>query len=512
MVSLAEKIGQLMMVGFEGLRPPRHILHWLAGGRIGGVYLFARNIASPTQVKRLIADCRAAAKYPLLVGIDQEGGAVARLRDGFTESPGAMALGASGNLQLAEEIAFMMGRELAALGINWNLAPVADIARQRDNPSIGTRAVGRDPRLVCDMVAAQIRGFQRAGVAAAAKHFPGLGNTVIDTHDAPVKATGSLNDLYQEDLAPFRAAIAADVGCIMLTHVIYDELDTARPATLSPQIAGSLLRDELGYEGVVCTDCMEMRAITDAFGAGESAALAIEAGVDMPLFSHTSAAQAAAYEAVLASARSGRLSAERIDQSVRRIRMLKRRFPLDDAPPIEVVGSDAHRSLAARAARAGITLSKQGEALPLDADSAPVGLIEFSSLQASDGSAEAAPSQFAAYLSRRLPGVKCVKIDPSSEAAEQAAGIDSVARDADRIILVTRNAHMQPAQFQSAQLICERAHELILVCARNPYDAGLIAGADTIICTNGDSKPSLLAAVEAICGDYMPTGRPTVEI
>ena len=283
MESLAENIGQLMMVGFEGLRPPRHILQWLSSGRIGGVYLFARNIASPAQVKQLTEDCRAAAKNPILVGIDQEGGAVARLRDGFTESPGAMALAAGGDRHLAEDIAYMMGRELAALGINWNFAPAADIAHKRDNPSIGTRSIGRDPQLVSELVAAQIRGFQRAGVAATAKHFPGLGNTVIDTHDAPVKATGSLNDLYQEDLAPFRAAIAADVGCLMLTHVIYDELDAERPATLSPRIVCSLLRDELGFDGVVCTDCMEMKAITDAFGAGESAVLAIEAGTDLVL-------------------------------------------------------------------------------------------------------------------------------------------------------------------------------------------------------------------------------------
>ncbi len=512
MESLAGKVGQLMMVGFEGLRPPRHILHWLASGRIGGVYLFARNVASPTQVKRLVTDCRAAAKQPILVGIDQEGGAVARLREGFTESPGAMSLGAAGDLQLAEDIAYMMGRELAALGFNWNLAPVADLARQRDNPSIGTRALGRDPQLVSDTVAAQIRGFQRAGAAATAKHFPGLGSSVIDTHDAPAKTKGSLNDLFQEDLAPFRAAIAADVGCIMLTHVIYDQLDAKRPATLSPRIASGLLRDEFGYDGVVCTDCMEMKAITDEFGAGESAALAIEAGVDMVLFSHTRAAQTAAYEAALASARSGRWSAERIDQSVRRIRMLKRRFPLDDAPPIEIVGCDAHRSLAARAARAGLALLRQGEALPLDADSAQVGLIEFSAPQAADGAAAEVPSQFAAYLSRRLPGVKCVKIDPSSEAANRTADVDSMARVADRIILVTRNAHMQPAQLQSAQLVCERARKVILVCARNPYDAGLLKGADTIICTNGDSKPSLLAAVDAICGETIPTGKLTVEI
>ena len=166
------------------------------------------------------------------MGIDQEGGIVARLRKGFTESPGAMALGAGGDRQLAEDIATMMGREMAAVSINWNFAPVADIAHQRDNPSIGTRSAGRDPRLVSDIVAAQIRGFQRAGVAATVKHFPGLGNTVVDTHDAPARVRGSLSYLYAEDLLPFRRALAEGVGCVMLTHVMYDELDSAAAGDL----------------------------------------------------------------------------------------------------------------------------------------------------------------------------------------------------------------------------------------------------------------------------------------
>ena len=204
MLTLEEKIGQMMMVGFAGLSPPDYLLDWLASGRIGGIYLFARNIESPAQVKRLLDDCRAAAKQPILVGIDQEGGIVARLRDGFTESPGAMALGAARNPQLAEDIAYIMGREMAALGINWNFAPVADIAHQPDNPSVSTRSVGRDKHLVSALVSAQIRGFQRAGIAATVKHFPGLGNTVIDTHQALARVSGSLAYLYEEDLFPFR--------------------------------------------------------------------------------------------------------------------------------------------------------------------------------------------------------------------------------------------------------------------------------------------------------------------
>ena len=300
MDGLAEKVGQLLIAGFEGLAPPRRILEWLASGRIGGILLFARNIASPAQVKRLVADCRAAAKQPILVGIDQEGGVVARLRAGFSESPGAMALGASGDPRLAEAVAAMLGRELAALGVNWVFAPVADIAHQRENPSVGARSIGRDPQLVSDMVRAQIRGFQRAGVAATVKHFPGARQHRHRHARWPGPISRARLPAYaRRTCVPFRAAIAANVGCVMLTHAMYAELDADYPATLSPRIVDELLRQELGYDGAVCTDCMEMKAITDVFGAGESAVLSVLAGVDLVLFSHRRERQEAAYDALL---------------------------------------------------------------------------------------------------------------------------------------------------------------------------------------------------------------------
>ena len=365
MSALAEKVGQMMMVGFDGTRPPAHILEWLAAGRIGGIYLFARNIESPLQVKQLIDQCRAAAKRPILVGIDQEGGIVARLRAGFSESPGAMALGAAGDCRLAEDVAYMLGREMAALGINWNFAPVADIAHRPDNKSVSTRSVGRDKDSVSKIVTAQICGFQRAGIAATVKHFPGLGNTLVDTHDALARVSGSIDYLYQEDLVPFRRAIAADVACVMLTHVMYEALDSKYPATLSPRIVNGLLREELGYGGAVCTDCMEMNAITNGFGAGESAVLAVEAGIDLLMFSHTRKNQDSAYSAVLDAVETGRIPPERIDASVARIEQLKRTYALAQAPPLELVDCDEHRALASNAARAGTVLVKRGAVFPI---------------------------------------------------------------------------------------------------------------------------------------------------
>lgn len=512
MMPLEEKVGQMMMAGFDGFSPPPHILAWLASGRIGGVYLFARNIQNPAQVKRLVDDCRRAATRPILVGIDQEGGIVARLREGFSESPGAMALGASGDPQLAEEVAFMLGTELAALGVNWNFAPVADIAHQPANPSVGARSVGADAGTVSRMVAAQIRGYQRAGVAAAVKHFPGLGNTVIDTHDDLATVKGPLDYLYQRDLLPFRAAIDADAACVMLTHVMYEALDDRLPATLSPGIVNGLLRTELGYQVAVCTDCMEMKAITRGFGAGESAVLAVQAGVDMPLFSHTRRRQEAAYEAVLAAARSGRISPARIDESVARIRRLKRDYSLDRQPALSVVACDAHQALALRAARAGTVLLKRGSALPISADDTRVVCIEFAARRISDAVEASSRGRFSTLLSARLPHAACHTIDPRLPRLAALPILERLTADADTVILLTRNAHLQPAQLKLAQRVIELATRAVLICARNPYDAGQLAGADSVICTMGDSDPSLAAAVDALCGDFVPAGQLTVDI
>ncbi|MCY3780963.1 MAG: hypothetical protein OXG78_11685, partial [Chloroflexi bacterium] len=428
---------------------------------------------------------------------------------GFADSAFASALGAARDCTLAEDVAFMLGRELAALGINWNFAPVADIAHQPDNPSVSTRSVGEDGALVSQIVSAQIRGFQRAGVAATVKHFPGLGNTIIDTHDALAKVSGSLNYLYENDLFPFRDAINADVACVMLTHVMYEALDEAHPATLSPRIVTGLLRSEFGYDGAVCTDCMEMKAITDGFGAGEAAVLAVEAGVDMPLYSHSRRRQQAAYQALLRAVKSGRIPQSRIDESVARIQALKADYALKDRPQLDVVACEAHQALALRAARAGLVMVKRGSAWPIDSQNTKIALIEFVSRQVSDAVDRASNSQFSRSISERIGHVPCLLLDPT---APDSKSIEFMVGEADVVILVTRNAHMHRKQRQLAQRIIDLAKRVILVCARNTYDAGLLTRADTIICSNGDSRPSLVAAAEAVCGEVRPNGELTVRL
>lgn len=512
MLTLEEKVGQLMMVGFHGTTLPAHIKEWLSSGRIGGVYLFARNIESPAQVKKLVEDCHAVAKYPILVGIDQEGGIVARLREGFTESPGAMALGASGNVQLAEDVAYMMGRELIAMGINWNFAPVADITHHINNPSVGTRSIGTDKQLVSKFIKAQVRGFQRAGVIATIKHFPGLGNTAIDTHHALAKISGSVDYLYEQDLVPFRAAIDEGVACVMTTHVLFEELDRDHPATLSPIVINRILRDEIGYDGAVCTDCMEMNAITDEYGASESAILTVLAGVDMVMFSHTKERQEQAYQAVLGAVKSGRISEERLEQSVRRIQKLKQDYQYKNPPPLNIIQSEAHQTLAQQAACAGTVLVKSDNKFPVNTDSQDIVCIEFSTQTVSDAVEAGSYTGFTSNLKTRIPAIDCHIVNPLDISDSIFATLANEVENCETVILATRNAHMLPKQKDLAQFIITKAQNVILVCLRNPYDAGILNNANTVICTNGDSTPSLKAAVDAICGDYIPKGKLTVPI
>lgn len=508
MLTLREKVGQMMMVGFDGVVAPSHILRWLESGRIGGVYLFARNIDAPAQVQRLIDSCRAAAQRPILVGIDQEGGTVARLRAGFSESPGALALAASGDPQLAEAVAYMLGVEMAALGINWNFAPVADLAHNRENPSVGTRSLGKDAKLAGEFIAAQVRGFQRAGIAATVKHFPGLGNTVVDTHVALAKVCGSLDYLYQQDLLPFRRAIDDDVASVMVTHVMFEAMDNSFPASLSPRVVSGLLREELRYGGAVCSDCLEMKAITNGWGAGEAAVLSVLAGVDMPLYSHSRKSQSAAYEAVLRAAETGRIPISRIDESVARIQALKRKFALRTRLPLDVVNCAEHRAIAQKAARAGTVLIRDSGVLPIRSENRSIACIEFAPQVATYVEEEGSISAFARYLRQRLPSVDC-KIVGGPGDIESAA---SELGDPETLILATRSAHLSSLQLKSAQSLIDRHRKVILVCLRNPYDTGALTGADAIICANGDSNPSLKAAVDAICGDYVPAGKHTVSL
>jgi beta-N-acetylhexosaminidase len=324
------------------------------------VIFFARNIEEPEQVAELSHDVQAmASASPLWVSVDQEGGRVARLKSPFTEWPPMAVLGRSGDVALAKRFAAALAAELRAVGVTLDYAPVLDIHTNPKNPVIGDRALAEDAEMVGRLGAAIVAGLQDNGVAACGKHFPGHGDTSVDSHlDLPL-VEHPPDRIRRVEAVPFRDAIAADVAFIMTAHVLVPSLDEERPATLSPRIVHAILREELGYRGVILSDDLEMKAIAKTYAVPDAAVQAIAAGCDgLLICSGDLDVQAATLETLVHAVEDGRLPATRVEDALKRLRHAKERFlaqpvsaPAARARLREVLGCDAHRRVADEMAR-----------------------------------------------------------------------------------------------------------------------------------------------------------------
>ncbi|MCL6457729.1 MAG: hypothetical protein K6T85_06960 [Gorillibacterium sp.] len=325
--SLEEKVGQMFMCGFDGAVPSEGIRELIVDKRIGGIIYFRRNVEHAAQVadlSRALQEINGGEQAtPLFIAIDQEGGMVSRIDREITLIPGAMALGAAGTVEDVYQTAVISGRELRLLGINLNFAPSVDVNNNPLNPVIGVRSYGEDPISVAEMGVAAVRGYGHAGVAATVKHFPGHGDTEFDSHLGLPLIPHNEERLWEVELYPFIQAIEAGVDAVMTAHVVFPAFGNAElPATLAASVVTDLLRIRLGFNGVIVTDCLEMKAISDVYGIAGGAVMAVEAGADVILVSHTLAEQRAAIEAVTDAVRVGRIPLQQIDNSVKRILVL----------------------------------------------------------------------------------------------------------------------------------------------------------------------------------------------
>ena len=317
--TLDQQVASLFCVGFHGKTPSPEVLELVERG-VHGVILFSRNIEDAAQVAALVAELKRRAGRPLLVAVDQEGGRVARLRapQGFTELPPMRAIGETGDEALAREVGALLGRELRAVGIDQDYAPVVDVDTNPANPVIGDRAFSRDPEVVGRLGAALARGLQAEGVAACAKHFPGHGDTSQDSHKALPRLPPDLDRLRRIELPPFRALARAGVAAVMTAHVVFEALDPRRPATLSPEVM-RLLRDEAGFQGCAVSDDLEMNAVAQHFPLEEAAPGAILAGVDALLVCHRADVQHRAVDLVRRAVEDGRIAPARLAEARARI-------------------------------------------------------------------------------------------------------------------------------------------------------------------------------------------------
>ena len=360
-LALRRQVGQLLIAGFNGHQIPIELRSLAKEFGLGGVILFARNIAEPEQVADVAFEAaRLVPDIPAWVSVDQEGGRVARLKAPFTEWPPMATLGRSGDVKLAERFARALAAELKAVGITLDYAPVLDVHTNPKNPVIGDRALAEKADEVARLGAAIVRTLQAEGIAACGKHFPGHGDTSADSHHELPLVEHPPERLREVEFRPFQAAIEAGVATIMTAHVFVPSLDDKRPATLSHHVVTDILRHELKYEGVILSDDLEMKAIAAEYAVPDAAVLAIEAGCDGALIcSGDHAAQWAALEAIVHAIEADRLRLSRVEDALKRQQRATERFlatTIAARPPAgrtlrSALGRDDHRAIAEEMAR-----------------------------------------------------------------------------------------------------------------------------------------------------------------
>lgn len=345
---LSARVARLLCVGFSGTEVSDELRELVRLG-VRSVILFARNVTEPDQVLSLTRAIKALAKEPIAIAVDQEGGPVRRLRAGFTEVPPMRALGTANSPELAERTGRLLGRELRAVGIDWNFAPVLDVDTNPANPVIGVRSFDRSAARVADLGVALARGLERGGVAPCGKHFPGHGDTELDSHLALPRLSHSLERLLAVELVPFQAAVNAGMASIMSAHVIFTALDPDFPATLSPLVLKGLLRERLGYGGLVVSDDLEMNAITEHYGIETAMVRGLMAGVDCFLVCHTAERMHAAIESAVHALERGQVDEHVLDGAIRRHEAFAARWvrPAPTSLDRTALCADEHLTLAA---------------------------------------------------------------------------------------------------------------------------------------------------------------------
>jgi len=346
-MSLFRDCASLFIVGFPGTSPDAEVKKLIDEG-VGGVILFKRNVETPAQIGSLVRALKTHAGRPLMASVDQEGGRVARLRGApFTALPPMRALGASGDLSLVERAGLLLAHEVRAMGFDIDFAPVVDVDTNPANPVIGDRSFHRDAHQVAQLGVALSRGLEAGGVASCAKHFPGHGDTAKDSHTDLPKLPHDLKRLRDVELVPFAAYAKAGLASVMTAHVIFEALDPKVPATMSAKVLDGLLRKELGFDGVVVSDDLEMKAVADHFSIERAVVEGVLAGVDLFLVCHHADVQRRAIEALVKAVERGEISNDRLAQAQARVSGLVRRFVHGPEDLVSKLGTPEHTRLAA---------------------------------------------------------------------------------------------------------------------------------------------------------------------
>ena len=511
-LSLEQKIGQLFLVALIGNTLTEEYKEHFLRHKMGNFIYFAHNLTDYASIRELSDSLQATTKessgIPAFISADQEGGMVVRAYSGATQFPSNMAITASGMSDSIGKVGEMVGKELRALGINVNHAPVVDVNNNADNPIIGIRSYGDDPDLVAKMGVDYVHGLQKSGVMANAKHFPGHGDTNLDSHlDLPT-IEHDMERLNKIEIPPFKAVMANGVDSIMTAHIIFKAIDTEVPATLSHKIMTGFLRDRLGFEGLVITDCMTMNAIKNFYTMEKGCVMAIKAGVDILCLCAKSDVQASCYNAVLEAVKSGEIPMARLDEAVARILKYKQKYL------VEMSGKDEtqpmgkypeHETLADEISAKSITLVKDNKSLlPLTGKKvfiispAPTRtMVDDERILKQENFGVKAAAAFGGEFAE-------ISVDPSDD---EIKTVLAKAEGHEVILYASYNAMMNPGQIRLYDALKAAGKKIVVVSLRVPYDILKLQEADCYVATYEYTNRSIGNVIKALSGELEFAGK-----
>ena len=471
-MTVKQMLGQKLIFGFHGTELSEEFKALIREYRIGNVILFSRNVESAGQLRRLCTEIQTlileVTGFPAFIVIDQEGGMVSRLPADAVTVPGAMAVSATGDPDSARIASEITIRQLRGLGVNFNMAPVLDVNTNPQNPVIGVRSFGDDPRKAALFGEAAVRPYSGTGVYCCGKHFPGHGDTGVDSHLGLPKIDKTPEELEEAELIPFRRCIAAGIPAIMSSHILFPKIEPENvPCTMSRTMITGLLKEKLGFRGLVFSDCLEMDAIRKHYGTAKGAIAAFQAGVDMAELSKTVSLMRETAEAVNRAAENGEFDMEEIRASVEKILAVKRTVTVDPVP--ELCNLPEDREAVRQLYRSAVTCW-EGICPVLDEKTFFCGCNGYPASLAANPGFDMQP--FPAYMAAAFGGGSVVTSKNPDEAEIRAAV--EAAEPYDRIVLGTCNAHLLPGQLRLAQALADTGKELIGVALRNPYDLPLL--------------------------------------
>ncbi len=508
-LTLEEKIGQLIVFGFPEDYFAENVERLIKDYKLGNILLFKRNITKTDELFKLNKDIQTAMmKYlgiPAFITVDQEGGMVTRLEGGGTVYPGAMTLSATNNPENAYLSGLYMADEMDALGLNVNFAPVLDVNNNPLNPVIGVRSFGDTANRVSLYADEFIRGMQTK-VIATAKHFPGHGDTNVDSHLDLPKVDFEMDRLKKVELAPFKKAIDNGIKAVMSAHIVYKHLTNGMPATLSSEALTDLLREDLGFEGLIFTDGMEMKAILNKYGAIESSVPAILAGANLLLYCHYEDQQIAAAEYLKEAVLDGRIPMEVIDERVERVLKFKRDLNLDIlnqeySDVKDRVGSIRNKEFAQKAVNDALTLVK-GQVYAEKGKTLFIGQLPIATSGADDTDGKNSTIE---KLREVLPNFdyELAKLSPTKE---DILKLKEKAKGYKQVILTTYNSNVYLQQVELVKALNSLDVELHVISLRNPYDHYLVKDIKNYVCLYEYTENSINTLKDYLLGKIKPKG------